>query len=93
MERAIDRLKAQDGKLYKRAEADGIVAAIAEFRSSTGLVTPEVPVPTQEDMDRLMDWLENGPEYEPMSKTELAGLFASIENLPDDNAGDEPPAE
>lgn len=93
LEGAIATLRAQDGTVYKTGELDTLTAAISAFRQQTGLVAPEPPAPTQEELDRFMDWLETAPAYEPLSKEQLAQLYGSLESLPDDEPdGDDTPA-
>lgn len=93
LEGAIATLRAQDGTVYKSGELDALTAAIDAFRQQTGLVAPEPPAPTQEELDRFMDWLETAPAYEPLSKEQLAQLHASLESVPDHEPdGDYTPA-
>lgn len=72
LEGSIATLRAQAGTVYKSGELDTLTAAIDAFRQQTGIVAPEPPAPTKEELDRFMDWLETAPAYEPLSKEQLA---------------------
>lgn len=83
MEIAISDLLSQGGTVYKRQEIDLLKEAIDEFRDKTGLKSPELAPPTQEELDGFIDMLSNLKPWEPPSKEELAELYAALGQVPD----------
>jgi hypothetical protein len=79
MEFAIDVLLGQGGSVYKRSEIDCLKNAIEKFRATTGLKTPEMVTPTQDQLDGFTDMLSELKPWEPPAKEELAALYASLD--------------
>ncbi len=88
MDIAIDELLSQEGTVYKRKEVDNLKDAISSFRNATGIKSPDIEPPTQEELDHFMETLSNLKPWEPPSKEELAGLYASL-GLPTDDEDEE----
>lgn len=64
MSYAIDTLFAQEGVVYKRAEAEVLKNELERFMAVTGLTPAEEPPLTQEELDHLMDMFTSKPKNE-----------------------------
>lgn len=81
LEHGLRDVLSQNGTIYKREELENFQQAIDTFRASTGIVTPPPEPPSQEELDRFADMLENTEGYVPPSAEEQQKLNAMIEEM------------